>query len=368
MQSLIPKERFVGIESVAHLAAGGESPALRSHVDAAVQFFCDKTAGMPGRERMYDVATRVKGRLARLLSRQAGEVAFLFNASEGLFVAASGIDWQPGDNVVTALSEFPSVRHPWRYGHAVDVRHVGSKMLTPTLAEIGAAVDQRTRLIAVSHVSYLTGARYDLAGLREIADRVGARLVVDASHSLGVVPVDGALCDVVVSCCYKWMFGSHGIGVFFVNSDRWPDLAAPWIGWHSIEPDQEIDGPRLKTSIERFETGNYSFLSLYLLDAGLEALQRVGIDAIERHVLALGTLLHKELTQLDCPLLTPAEPANRAGNLAIAPDEPERLEQALRRAGVLTWAGEGRLRLSIHAYNDEADIARAASALKQILH
>jgi selenocysteine lyase/cysteine desulfurase len=219
MASLIPKQAFVGIEAVVHLAAGGEAPALRRHMDAAVQFLCDKSAGMPGRRRLFDVAQRVKERVAALLSRDAGEVAFLFNASEGLFVAASGVDWRPGDNVVTALSEFPSVNHAWRHGREIEVRAIG-ETLVPTLAELRAAVDARTRVIAVSHVSYLTGARWDLAELRGLANRVGARLVIDASHSLGVVPIDGSLCDVVVSCCYKWLLGAHGVGIFFVNADR----------------------------------------------------------------------------------------------------------------------------------------------------
>ena len=368
MASLIPKHAFLGIEAMAHLAAGGETPALRAHVDAAVQFLCDKSAGMSGRQRLFDVAGRVKDHVAALLSRNASEIAFLFNASEGLFVAASGVDWRPGDNVVTALSEFPSVSHAWRHGREIEVRAIG-ETLVPTLAELRAAVDARTRVIAVSHVSYLTGARWDLGELRRLADRVGARLVVDASHSLGVVPMHGSLCDVVVSCCYKWLLGSHGVGIFFVNEDRWPDLAPPWVGWHSIErePGSSSDDFTVKSTMERFESGNCSFVSLYLLDAGLQALARVGIPAIEQHVLALGDRLRVDLVRLGCEVLTPAEPARRAGNLAIAASDATLLEQDLRAAGVLTWAGNGRLRLSVHAYNDEADVARATAALASIL-
>jgi cysteine desulfurase / selenocysteine lyase len=369
INSIIPKHAFVGIEGVAHLAAGGETPALCAHVDAAACFLSDKTAGMPGRERMYAVAARVKNRLAALLSRDASEIAFLFNASEGLFVTANGIEWRPGDNIVTALSEFPSVRGSWSHNRALEVRVVGNR-LVPTLDELRAAVDRRTRVISVSHVSYLTGVRCDLNALREIADAVGARLVVDASHSLGVIPIDAGLCDVVVSCCYKWMLGAHGVGVFFVNSDRWPDLAAPWMGWHSIEPNSDRGGTnvyRRKDSIERFESGNYSFISLYMLDTGLAALQRVGISSIEKHVLALGERLCYELNRLGCDVLTPVDPARRAGNIAIAAEHSERLEKKLRAAGILTWAGDGRLRLSVHAYNDESDVARAVSALRSIL-
>ena len=132
--------------------------------------------------------------------------------------------------------------------------------------------------MAVSHVSYLTGARHDLVTLRRLVDRVGARLVVDASHALGVVPVDGASCDVVVSCCYKWLFGVHGAGVFFVNRRRWPDLPPPWVGWHSTE--REEDWRRrgtyhLRTGAERFEAGNPPFLPLYVLENARRTLDEV---------------------------------------------------------------------------------------------
>jgi cysteine desulfurase / selenocysteine lyase len=186
---------------------------------------------------MYATAEPVRPRLAALLQVEAADVAFLATASDGLLVAAA-IDWRPGDNAVVALSEFPSVLHAWRRSGGVELRAVG-RAAVPRLDEIADAVDRRTRVIAASHVSYLTGARLDLAALRGIADRVGARLVVDASHALGVVPVDGSLCDVLISCAYKWMLGVHGVGVFYANSARWPDLAPPGVGWHSIEPEAD---------------------------------------------------------------------------------------------------------------------------------
>ena len=182
---------------------------------------------MPGRERFFTTADRAKAALARRLGGRPEDIAFLGSASEGLHVASEGIDWRPGDNVVVGQSEFPSVLLAWQRlrPRGVEVRAVGRAAVV-THAEIADAVDRRTRAIAASHVSYLTGARHDLGRLRALADRVGARLVVDASHALGVVPVDGTLCDVVVACCYKWLLAVHGVGVFYVNGRRWPDLAA----------------------------------------------------------------------------------------------------------------------------------------------
>ena len=363
----IPKREFIGIEHVAHLAAGGEAPVLTSHLQAAARFLLDKGEGLPGRERFFAVAAEAKAQLARLLDGGAEEIAFLQSASEGLHVAAEGIDWRHGDNVVVEQSEFPSVLFAWQRlrPRGVLVRAVGAG---PVVApdELARAVDARTRVIAVSHVSYLTGARHDLGRLRELADGVGARLVVDASHALGVVPVDGALCDVVVSCCYKWLLAVHGVGVFYVNARRWPELDAPWVGWHSVLPEDDWrrrTDYRLKPNGERFEAGNPAFLGVYLLENALRVLAAAGIPAIEAHVLALGGELRAGLVKLGLPVLTPELPAERAGNIVFATARADEVERELRGAGVVTWAGDGRLRLSVHAYNDARDVARALDAL-----
>jgi selenocysteine lyase/cysteine desulfurase len=365
--ALIAKAAFIGIEHVAHLAAGGEAPVLRSHLDAAAQFLLDKGDGMPGRERFMVVADRARAALARRLGGGPGDVALLGSASEGLHVAAEGIDWRPGDNVVVAQSEFPSVLHVWQRlrTRGVEVRAVGREAVVAP-GELAQAMDARTRVLAASHVSYLTGARHDLARLRALADRVGARLVVDASHALGVVPVDGALCDVVVACCYKWLLGVHGVGVFYVNARRWPDLAPPWVGWHSTVREEDWrrrTGYQLVASAERFEAGNPPFLPSYVLDNALRALDTLDPAAVEAHVLALGGVLRSGLVKLGLPVLTPEAPEARAGNLVFASGRCEQVERALREAGVLVWAGDGRVRLSVHAYNDEADVERALAAL-----
>ncbi len=367
MAALIPREEFVGIEHVAHLAAGGETPVLRSHLGVAAQFLMDKGSGMPGRGRYAAVTARAKAALAELLGGQADEIALLAHASEGLFVASQGLDWRPGDNVVVERVEYPSVLYAWQNlrSRSIEVRGVGAG-LVPSLEEVERAVDGRTRVIAVSQVSYLTGARHDLAAFRKIADAVGARLVVDASHALGVVPVPGELCDIVVSCCYKWLFGVHGVGVFYANSRRWPELDPPWVGWHSVVREEDWrcrDDYRLKPDAERFEAGNLSFVGVYLLDNALQMLLRVGIARIEPYVLRLGGILWRGLKQLGVPLVTPEADAARAGNIVFTAERPLEIERWLREAGVICWAGDGRVRLSVHAYNDEADVSRALAAL-----
>jgi selenocysteine lyase/cysteine desulfurase len=367
---LLPKHLFRGLPGIVHLAAGGETPPLLSHLDAAERFLADKAGGMPGRHRFGETLARVREKAARLAGLSAGEIAFTANASEGMSLAASRLELGAGDNVVVALSEFPSVLLSVQVlaERGVEVRLVGTGIV-PQHKDYAAAVDDRTQAIVVSHVSHLTGTRLDLAALRFLADSCGARLLVDASHSLGVVPVEGRLCDVVVSCCYKWLLGVHGCAVFGVNEERWPELQPRVLGWNAVQDGDDWRARadyRVRSDIARFEAGNPSFLSLYLLENGLDHLIEVGQGPIAAHVEALASQLCAGLDALGLSPVTPLEGERRAGNVSILHDAPAELERRLRERGVLVWAGEGRLRFSVHLYNEIDDVERCLATLADL--
>ncbi|MEQ8695490.1 MAG: aminotransferase class V-fold PLP-dependent enzyme [Bauldia litoralis] len=368
---LIPPQPFIGLDGITHLAAGGETPALRSHTAAVERFLTDKSGGMPGRNRLFETAGRVRGKVARLFDLEAGDIGFLLNASEGLTVAAAGLGAGPGDNVVVAGADFPSVvlAATGLRQAGVEIRAAGSGLVATT-DDYAAAVDAQTRAIFVSHVSHLTGARQDLAALRAVADAVGARLIVDVSHAAGAVPVDGRLCDIVVSCCYKWLLSVHGCGLFCVNHRRWPDLMPRTIGWHAIvetETGQPLFGHTLKPGIERFESGNVPFLAIHVLENGLDTLMAIDAADREAHCEALTRRLRDGLVARGLDVLTPEPAERRAGNVCIAMDAPERVEAGLREHGVLVWAGEERVRFSPYLYNDADDIDRCLDALGKVL-
>jgi cysteine desulfurase / selenocysteine lyase len=235
---------------------------------------------------------------------------------------------------------------------------------------IAEAATPRTRVICVSFVSYLTGYRLDLRRLASIAHAHGAVLAVDVSHALGSMPIPIEACDVLVSCCYKFALGVHGVGVFYLNQRQLAKLLQPAVGWFSIEwPGLEERSERytLKRGSGRFELGNPSFVSIFVLREGLRVLAQVGSAAIEAHVLELGGRLRAGLVDLGLDVWTPEVASRRATNIVFGAADADRIVDRLRAHKVLAWSGDGRVRFSIHGFNDTADVDAAVAAVAAVV-
>ncbi len=373
IEALIPKSEFIGLEENAHLCAGGESPMLKSHLQAIEQFMIDKSRGELARDLEAEKVEQARGKCANLFSVNAEDITFLSNASEGINNVAYGLDWKAGDNVVIADVEFPSGLLPWtrleRQG--VEIRVVKHKNWQTRLDDIAALVDTRTRVVTLSHVSMLTGQRIDLPALSQLVRSSNALLLLDATHAAGVVPVDARLADVMVSSCYKWLLGTHGAAVFYVNRETLPDFEPPFLGWNSVASHGGWEQPTqftLKPDLHRFQPGNTGFISVYILDNALDHLLDIGIENIEAHALALSGKIRNAVDNLGLELMTPPAAADRAGNVCFLANDLETVRAELERRQVLIWgayAGFGRLRISTHLYNDSDDADRCIDALQQ---
>ena len=369
IEALVKKDDFLTLPEVAHLCAGGETPILRSHGEAVARFFDQKSRGMAGREQgLMGTLARARGLVSDLLGVPADDIAFLSSASEGVNQLANWLDWRPGDNVVLEDIEYPSDIYPWARlrDRGVEVRVVRQAGDLPTLARIAAAMDDRTRVLSASQVSYLTGRRYDLADLAALARRHGALLSVDATHAVGVVPVAAHHADILVSSCYKFLLGVHGAAVFYRNPARLADLQPLTVGWHSIGTRHSVAAPTdyaLRLSAARFEAGNPPFMALAVLENALRYLGAIGIERIERHVLDLGAILWRGLRDRGYELLTPEDEAHRGPNICFAWDDPATLVAGLAERKVQIWGSDGRIRVSLHAYNDQGDVERLLAGL-----
>lgn len=363
---------FIGLSDLHYFYTGAEGPPLTVHRDASLRYVDNRARGEAGRESHELVLNNCRALLAGIMDVPAENVAILSNASEALHRIIEGIKWKSGSNVVTCDIEFPSVTLPLVQlrDQGVEVRVVPSSDWQVTSADLAKSVDEKTQAIVVSHVSYMSGSRFDLEELASLARGVGALLIVDATQSLGVVPVEAQLADFVVSSTYKWLLGPHGCGVVYVRDPESSPIQPRHVGWRSVQlmfADDRFERYDLWSDARRWELGYPSFPSLYLLEASLRYITRYEPRAIEAHVHELGSVLLAGAANLDMTLMTSQDAARRAGNIAIRASEPEKLAEDLAARKILVWGGDGRIRFSIHLFNDRGDIDAALAALEELV-
>ena len=363
------KDDFIGIGDVAHLAAGGETPQLKSHLAAMAQFATDKALGMPGRERFFAVRQRVADLLASMLNVPATNIGFVGSSSAGMIQVVAALHWQPGDEVLVVDDEYPSGRYlfAWLARYGVSCRFaVYHPDPDQEAAHIESLLTNRTRLVYVSHVSTRTGRRIDIHRLCNSAHRVGAKLLVDATHSLGIIPVDASDVDYLVCSGYKWLLGTH-MGIVMWNRARDDDFHPP-VGWRSGTPGTSPDAYHLHADAARLEVGNPNFVDLYIMENALQYHNRVPITDIASYAIAQGSVL-LDMLRSHAQILTPELPIHRAGNICIeTSDAPSIVVQAAQH-GVVLWgdADLQRIRLSVHAYVTPADVMRAGEVVAKLL-
>jgi selenocysteine lyase/cysteine desulfurase len=311
----------------------------------------------------------VRARAADLVGAEADEIAFVANTSDGLATIAGGLDWRAGDSVVVPAEEFPANVYPWwdlaRLG--VETRTVPIEHGRLTVDAVARVMDASTRVLSVSAVDFATGQRRPLAALGALCWTRGVLFCVDAIQALGAVRLDVTRdqIDCLAADGHKWLCAPEGCGVLYV-SRRWSDRIAPSrLGWKSV-----VDHGRylpyhfeIKADAGRFECGSLNFLGIHALGAALDLLTEVGSAVVEAAVLANTALLRDELRRRDYVVLSPDEPAERAGITTTRVDDPVRVVAALRAVGVLASPRGGGVRLSPHFYCDASDVARCLDAL-----
>ena len=348
-----------------YLNSAAESCGSTRMGEALGRYAAAKQRGARGRETMYEVDAACRERAAALLGCAVGEIAFCSSTTEALNTVLLGLDWRDGDNLVTSDLEFPSgliaaLHVGDRYG--VEVRVVKHERGVVSPEALAARMDGRTRLVLVSHVSFRSGYRIDLAAVAEAAHAQGALVLVDAAQSLGAMGMEAVAAgkvDFLAACSFKWMLGSHGLAVLYCNRGRMETISPAAMGWRSVKDYFGVVGSLrydVQEDARRFETGMLGYGAVYALEAGLGLLAEVGTRAVEERVLGLSGRIVRGLREMGIEALTPEEPERRAGIVAFESERFAEIGRGLEEKGIFVWTREGRVRASAHVYNTEEEV------------
>jgi selenocysteine lyase/cysteine desulfurase len=324
------------------------------------------------------VLERARNAAAALLNASPEAIAITTSATEALCQAAWWLRPARGTNVVSIDLEFPSVTYPWfrvaaETGAEVRLVQAMADPASLSLDDVAALVDERTAVICVSHVQFATGHRFALDDLAELAQAHDAVLIIDATQSAGMVPIDVAASgvDMLVAGGYKWLGAAFGAAICYLGPDMRALFDPPFVGWRSTPEPYALDARQLRMapSARRLEFSTMSYGAGVALGAAIEYILALGIERILAHDLALATRLMDGLESLGATILTPRDIDARAGIVTVRfpGHDGEAVAGRLNDAGVIVSPRFGSTRFSTHVFNQMGDVERALTTVERVL-
>jgi selenocysteine lyase/cysteine desulfurase len=238
---------------------------------------------------------------------------------------------------------------------------------TIPLERFAEAIDERTALVATTHVCFRNGGRLDVEGIARIAHERGALVLVDAYQTVGSLPIDvRALgCDFLAAGVLKYLLGSAGLGFLYCRRELVETIEPTATGWFADRDifQMDIHDYSPAPTARRFEAGTPPVPSTYAAIAGIELMQEIGIAETEAHVRELNALLRDGVDELGARVVTPREPERSGALVCIASTDVNALVAALADEGIVTSCRDDNLRVSAHCYNTAEDVRVLLDAL-----
>jgi selenocysteine lyase/cysteine desulfurase len=369
------RSEFPGAEQLRYfdVAARGLLPltarrALDADLDARVYSGGDKAA-------MFRTVERVREAYARMIGADADEIAITKNISEGLNIVAMGFPWVAGDNVVVcAEREHPNNVYLWLYlarTRGIEVKVVQSVDGQIPTEGILSAIDDRTRIVTASTVSFSPGLRTDLDTIGQACAERDIMFLVDAAQSAGILHLDVSRTPVGAVACstQKGLLGLYGMGLLYCRRSWTERIPPTYLARFGVdlgdadahESDFGSTNFRFMPGARRYDLGNYNFTAAAAVDESLKLLESVGTEAIEQHVLGLSRRLAQGMLGAGFKIAGSPNAADFANVVTVYEDG--------RCAGALSAFSEylqsnkvkfserrGSIRFSCHVYNNQDDV------------
>jgi selenocysteine lyase/cysteine desulfurase len=290
------------------------------------------------------------------------------------------LDLKRGANVVSTDADFPSVVHPWmrlREEKGIEVRLAKNRDGVVDEDELEKLVDDRTAVISISHVEFGTGQRFDLRWLSELAHSHGAFLIVDATQSAGLMPIDVHRdeVDALVASGYKGLLGPFGVSLFYLKRDLVEKLEPPLVGWRSAPDPYNLNVTELTFAkdAKKFEYSTMDYACPVGLAESMRYSAKIGHKNLTSHVLSMTErFIDIVRNNQRLPHATALTPEDESSHASIASfrfkgrDQSAVAGELVKRHIIVSQRFNG-VRFSFHAYNTEEDLLRANRTLEEIL-
>jgi len=374
------RSQVPAVESQVYLNTGTAGPLPKPVRAAMVESLDLQEAGGRIATDYYIRLERLKADLraahGALLGCDPSEVALTQNTTAGMNLITMGINWQPGDEAITTNLEhagalFPLYTARDRFGITVKIADVLHRP-EEAAGVIEGMITSRTKLISLSHVSFITGAVLPVKEICEVAHRHGVLVLVDGAQSFGAMPVDvkalGA--DFYAVPGQKWLCGPEGTGALYVSQEALSQVRITFAGYSTAAASDMYSGLLPKGNAQRFEHDTLQPANLAgQLAACRWLMNEVGLEWAHSRIQRLAAAARQILAGVPgVKVLTPETAAGLVTFQVPEADEKQVLK-ALTTLGIQmrTVPHPKSLRLSTGFYNTEEELERLARVLRQAL-
>lgn len=303
---------------------------------------------------------QIREAAAFFLSAPAANIALIPNFSWALNGIVHALDGD--ERVLLYRHDYPSVYEPFRINN-FDITWIdssdGFNLNTDAVKSLLLAAD--IEVFAISHVQWQSGFTADIAALGAFCREHNIVFIVDATQSLGAIPVypDQMDVDVLIASNYKWMNAGFGTGIMYM-SDHFLEMYPPVVGGHNSY--STAGGLwQYVPSVRSYEPGHLNIHGLMVMEAAIKQKLALGIETIHKHNMALTERLLNGIEDMDLELLGPASLENRCSIVILKAGTD--LHKYLADNDIVVTGRDGLIRISMHFYNTEADVDRILTCL-----
>ena len=325
----------------------------------------------------FELPQTVGNKIAPLMGAAPDSVLVHQNASIANSILFGSLDFsdRERDKVVITELDFPSdvyVLRRWLPEHMRIHMVPSSDGITIDTDELLDAIDERTRLVSVSHVLFRSAYIMPAKEIVAKAHSVGAQVVFNGYHSVGVIPVEVGEWDVdfYIGGVLKWLCGGPG-GVFmYVRPDLLPTLNPKVTGWfaHRSPFSFDVEKLELREDAYRLMNGTPGIASLHAIQPGVDIIAQVGVHAIREKSMRQTSLIIELADELGYEVVSPRDASHRAGTVTVNPPQAYEVScELLARDIMVDFRPKAGIRIAPHFYNTDAEVAAAMSAIPEIL-
>lgn len=383
---------FPALHKMLFFASAGIGPLPRTAMVAMQHYWKELRVDFDETVWKEDPKQEARSLAAELIHASEEEIIPTMSTSAGINIIAGGIKWKRGDNIILNDLEYPSNVFPWLYQadrHRLEVRTIRSRDGVVPRDELIAAIDRKTRVLAVSHVEFGTGYRNDVAALATAVHAVGGVICVDAIQSVGVLHIDvqDLGIDLLATGGYKWLCGPIGTGFSYLRKDLLNRLQPPTadytnlpqaehdIVWNALVSgdDYPMEHMPLAGDGSRFEAQGLSPLLFKGFVSSLKYFLNLGTEAIESRINDLVEHFIEQANRKGVVILSPTGPKERSGIVSVqipvdlsCPEETKKLKEKLATEKIMALPRSGGLRFAVHFFNTEEEIDQAIDFVKAL--